>query len=1561
MCKFAILNKILAKRISRFAEEHGIIEDAQEAFRRNRSTIRQLQKIICLLDAQRRQKSRSLILFLDLINAFNAMNHSAIFSILRLYGFPDDDIALMTRLYDHTFLFIGNYFGNSAACFLSRGAPQGADPSPVISNTAFNMIHVIARVCARGCTAHGLAPSGSSGYADDASIHTDGPAVTASLQYVLHPVGNYLEWLGTKVHMKKSEITGMDFATGEQIATDNIKLNGQTFQVLDATRAHKVLGVRISLTGDFTAEKRYVLENMKERVQALRIDQWLTPTLKEVAVQIGIIPFFRYSAGVVPWSKTELEYITTLWLAAYKEACTLPRNMDSTPFTVDREHGGRECPSATEVWIRAVLDTLDQCLSLPGEIACIVTAHLQDSCLDHGCYTLNQLQRILRVNGSAETTLERFLLRLDEQGLEVSSPWPAANNICIAETIWPSIAAAWTEKQKWAGCTELSEIVQASWQHAQLCISACKKLGRARILRPQQLRNQAGWWRQRDELSQQNCQLSLPEYAAIMMELTSAPAVSAPVPPEPARFEHTLPPHTASHNVLTAYADVITPCIRGRVVAQLQDEVELEHIPLNDIPAHQTIQGVSDDTLVQYLCRSHAVLQFTMDGQQYFQIECLVPGKQLTVTSQWANSIIICIFRSEPTREATKLAVLSVSLIRDALLENGLDTLQEACNRPNWRISKHDLQDWYFSLDLSEESSLQSPAKLSYAGSMPGEQSRLIGFTSSLLRSKIRPQINRFPMLYRWQVDPPLPGNVTIDLSNHHPRSLPCPEGWEIVQRNGRTMITGPNLRTVCIDSAQYHMLCSMHKLQRDQSGNSQHPEALFLRHLYASCMAQQSADVEYHIHWSRHLLACIREITGAQLLLGARAVAYNPHFSLFASPFAGDRWLGAVLEWPSTPLLFTPDSYDPAARQHVWQRLEQHRQPIWILIQERKSPAYERDLLTMRTRGAKLCLSLGPTCKVVHKPDCWADARWDTYPTRQVTQLWLLEHQINEEASPRIFPTLFGNWDTRRYDFHFFKGTAPAFLQTYWEGQQDALRLTWNGHIGGTDGGVRWQAELMGAGYAVGTERIPSAVLAIRVGGPLSSLRAEAVALLLLLHYLLTLPVSEMAPLLVFVDNLTLLLILQKWGKLNYNPEPKDIVHFDVIEQLLKALRRWPSQVRLVKIKSHTGCLLNERSDEQVEIGYSAKDPEAFPGPQKFASLSIRARSQVRNSARECKISIPRDSAPNHKVLKGVISTNICKAARQRNTIFVRQLLCRDEGRTIARTIARCKEAEYRIWLKAMSGRYPVQTYLHRVKLVPSPHCIFCPGIPETLLHFACTCPQFREARTAAHNRVRHRLYTSLSTLLPRSWTILEETPLSQTGLHLDLVPAHCMLAAGRTLPEGHGDMINIGRLQPDMILISQKLRRIGILDLCRPMDESPSQLQAAADRKLQTYAPIKVALQKYPASGWTVEILPWVVGIRGLLKVSTFAPIFKFLIIPHSLRINLLEETAFESAKAFYFLHQTRRAAIHPQNLVTGSFSTDDAGRSCNRKRKRRSVEMYAETRKKWKQIAATMHGRC
>jgi hypothetical protein len=203
----------------------------------------------------------------------------------------------------------------------------------------------------------------------------------------------------------------------------------------------------------------------------------------------------------------------------------------------------------------------------------------------------------------------------------------------------------------------------------------------------------------------------------------------------------------------------------------------------------------------------------------------------------------------------------------------------------------------------------------------------------------------------------------------------------------------------------------------------------------------------------------------------------------------------------------------------------------------------------------------------------------------------------------------------------------------------------------------------------------------------------------------------------------------------------------------------------------------------------------------------------------------------------------------------------------------------------------------------------------------------------------------------------------MSQTGLHLDHVPASCMLAAGRTLPAGHDDMINVGRLQPDMILISQKQKRIGLLELCRPMDESPTQLQAAVDRKLQTYAPLKVALQRYPASGWTVEILPWVAGVRGLLNPSVFTPIFKFLSIPKSQHTALLEETALESAKAFYFLHQTRRAAVQRFTLKTlfqGASLPTTLVRVATVNGNVDQLKSMWKPEKKWKQMATSMHER-
>jgi hypothetical protein len=59
-----------------------------------------------------------------------------------------------------------------------------------------------------------------------------------------------------------SRIVGVNFETGERVATDSVKMHRVPFATfaLDEHWHYKYLGVWATVTGDFSAEKQYVLE-----------------------------------------------------------------------------------------------------------------------------------------------------------------------------------------------------------------------------------------------------------------------------------------------------------------------------------------------------------------------------------------------------------------------------------------------------------------------------------------------------------------------------------------------------------------------------------------------------------------------------------------------------------------------------------------------------------------------------------------------------------------------------------------------------------------------------------------------------------------------------------------------------------------------------------------------------------------------------------------------------------------------------------------------------------------------------------------------------------------------------------------------------------------------------------------------------------------------------------------------------------------------------------------------------------------------------------------------------
>jgi hypothetical protein len=81
-------------------------------------------------------------------------------------------------------------------------------------------------------------------------------------------------------------------------------------------------------------------------------------------------------------------------------------------------------------------------------------------------------------------------------------------------------------------------------------------------------------------------------------------------------------------------------------------------------------------------------------------------------------------------------------------------------------------------------------------------------------------------------------------------------------------------------------------------------PTCSALTHISASCRAQNDAEQEFSVYWSRHLLTSIRHITGSELLIGSSTVTFNPHFPYFSSQYLPDVHLGAVAEWSHVPAL---------------------------------------------------------------------------------------------------------------------------------------------------------------------------------------------------------------------------------------------------------------------------------------------------------------------------------------------------------------------------------------------------------------------------------------------------------------------------------------------------------------------------------------------------------------------------------------------------------------------------------------------------------------------------------
>jgi hypothetical protein len=128
--------------------------------------------------------------------------------------------------------------------------------------------------------------------------------------------------------------------------------------------------------------------------------------------------------------------------------------------------------------------------------------------------------------------------------------------------------------------------------------------------------------------------------------------------------------------------------------------------------------------------------------------------------------------------------------------------------------------------------------------------------------------------------------------------------------------------------------------------------------------------------------------------------------------------------------------------------------------------------------------------------------------------------------------------------------------------------------------------------------------------------------------------------------------------------------------------------------------------------------------------------------------------------------------------------------------------------------------------------------------------------------------------------------------------------------------------------------------------------QQDEAYRRKKRKYCPIKSALYHYVREGWTIEIFPWVIGIRGLADIVHLQTALSFLGIPKKEWKAIIEDSVLASVRALAYMHRIRNTSSNRKPAMDKVDEQVPSARN-GRKRRRPTQESIGELRLRWKKL--------
>ena len=1457
---------ILKIRLDAVSERYHIHEEEEEGFRECRSTRRAHFKQQCLIAEARRTRSSLFITYLDFKNFFNSINKEVLFHVLEKLGMHPDDLQILRTYYEDMAFFVRNPCGDTCLIPLDgNGLHQGCPLSPSLGGFLIRILIRFLKHAGVGFSFVCGARTNSTGFADDVTLVT---STDKDHQLLYDRVDVFCQWTLLVLNLIKSEVTAYHFGLQKELPIQGLRLVGGRPTRLPPQDAFKYLGIRGSITGSYESEKAHVRDRTKEQVEALRNSEvTLDPAVVDEIVRVAIIPIFRYSCPLVPWTATELGEIARLWDSAYRVAWKVGRSFPAAPFRFPEEQGGMQIPDPWAVLARECHSLITQIMEVHDGLRDIFLAEVGHTLREQGVTTMPGLQEELYLSITPTTPLPSLIHRMawSFAVLGVRASWPELTASEDAEG--GILSMTHPNRRAWLEQAQASRPPVSPWAGPRggrwlECLRELCRLGRHTTASVKaQFSSTTGWSMAFPEsvcspFEQPTLALELKKLfgwnitfeaprsrpASSMGQARASQLESRPTG-EPSTKRRATGSLRREPGIATALGDCLVGVSKHSLQVRGRAYLCKFASPFTDDMMHWSHgqSGLTDQLIAEELVARRAV--FFLPAELHPQ-QCQILGNGWWLQAQelrWCNQAgrrramlrYVCLNRQEPYYEG------------DIYIDYGASSLKQVLG---WHSSHPHLHQTYWVMEedlLPREVTayLPDPLWAYWHGSrdpIPPDilfRSRQCGRHRGFLDLKKRDG----EVTGRGDGDPSpqaswLPGHkdpassmpridCTIVTSSPFRFELPVVEGWQIRWVKAHVEVrraqphpvlarrhtlqqarsTQPNPPDIQLEGARWGLL------QDERTGA---PLLGHIRSLVAQQESLESAPLKYRtLDW--HLTSAICRVTGVKRCTGSTPLDVNPIFSVFS-------WLPEECDDAFLNLVFlTPDQMST-----VLSRLRGSRGWVALLHSPPRNFPGRRHHTFLATED-----------RLFRKKGWWRTGDSSCYLAKRRLELW-----ASQEVQLRT-DKLLQMWE-HPYAHPLDAAEEPTQLKRYLDMQSGGEYRHVSGHLIACDGALRKRGDswIMGAGAVCRGQQGPLVRSAIGSAYErCSSARAELGALTLSMF---SAPVQ--GDLTILMDSLAICRRLITLRRVDFRPQWSKVKDTDMLPKLAQEIqvRRDKGQrITIAHVYGHVGMLYNDKADDFAVAGaltgeYEFEDLLPEPGRLILEINALDDRIEEPHIMPWCVGAV---QALNRQAALWYMEKT--KSSPGCTETF---LLRENQGRKYL------GDALRRLWvwdavevLRSVGFQSRTRAFLlGKEGTCPDPRC---QGALETYDHLQFVCQRLAGPRQSAHDAVAEALEQGIGHTLPED---------AVQGWNQSIK---------RTL--SRDDMGSSGNLKPDGLILLPTSKQIFILEVARTSDSREHFEGLRENEKERHYHALAQELsERY--SDHRVQRLTFIIGARGSFR---------------------------------------------------------------------------------------------